>query len=319
MRENSLVNSQIMLVKFCTVRDPIFVQPIENECNMQPSSQPTFGQRKYIAAKNEQKSSSILLRRIAGVGALAFVGFVTASLCFGNTKFYYAVRISGPSTLSEQLDWCSGKNDASPDQQISGCSALIDSGRGNDRGLSEALYNRGNAYTATGDFERAIADYDRAIRLSPAMAVAYDNRGLVYSKKNQFGRAIADYDEAIRLNPNSAAALHNRCWARVVVGHFDDALADCSESLRLRPQNAKALGTRGFAYLRMGAFDKSIIDYDAALQNDPKMTGLELAAVLYGRGLAKGKRADPGADADIAAAKAIIPDIAEQFAGYGLQ
>jgi hypothetical protein len=42
------------------------------------------------------------------------------------------------------------------------------------------------------------------------------------------------------------------------------------------------------------------------------------ASALYGRGLArqmKGNRAE--ADADIAAAKAIRPDVAERFAGYG--
>ena len=286
---------------------------------MEPRNQPTFGRRKYIAPKSEQKSSPIRLRQIAGVVALAFVGFVGASLCFGNTKFYYVLRSSGPSTLSQQLDQCSGKNGVSADQQISGCSALIDSGRGNDRGLSEALYNRGNAYAANGNFERAIADYDQAIRLNPTMAVAFDNRGVAYSKKNQFEHAIADYDEAIRLNPNSAVTLHNRCWARAVVGRFDDALSDCSESLRLRPQYADALRNRGFVYLRKGAFDKAIIDYDAALQSDPKMAGLELAIVFYGRGLAKAKREDLGADADILAAKAISPDIAEQFADYGVK
>ena len=286
---------------------------------MEPWNQPTFGRRKYIAPKREQKSSPIRLRQIAGVVALAFVGFVGASLCFGNTKFYYTIRISGPSTLSQQLDQCSGKNGVSADQQILGCSALINSGRGNDRGLSQALYNRGNAYAANGDFERGIADYDQAIRLNPTMAVAFDNRGVAYSNKKQFERAIADYDEAIRLNPNSAMALHNRCWARAVVGRFDDALSDCSESLQLWPQYAGALRNRGFVHLRMGAFDKAIIDYDAALQNDPKMAGLELAMVFYGRGLAKAKREDPGANADILAAKAISPDIAGQFADYGVQ
>lgn len=286
---------------------------------MEPLDRPTFGRRKYIAPKSEQKPSRIQLHQIAGVVALAFVGFVIANLCFGNTKFYYVVRSSGPTTFSQQLDWCSGKNGISADQQISGCSALIDSGQGNNRGLSEALYNRGNAYATNGNFERAIADYDQAIRLNPTMAVAFDNRGVAYSKKKQFERAIADYDEAIRLNPNSVVALHNRCWARAIIGRFDDALSDCGESLRLRPQYADALRNRGFVYLRTGAFDKAIIDYDAALQNDPKMTGLELAIALYGRGLAKTKREIPGANADIFAAMAISPDIAEQFADYGVQ
>jgi len=259
------------------------------------------------------------LRPIGIVLALSFAGFVITNLCFGNTRFYYRTSVSNPSTFSQQLDWCSGKGNVSAKQIISGCTALISSGRGNNKGLSEAAYNRGNAHASIGELDRAIADYDQAIQLNPTMATAFDNRGRAYSVKNQFERAVADYDEAIRLNPNSAVALHNRCWARAVLGHTRDALSDCNQSLRIKPQDAVTLGTRGFAYLRAGAFDTAILDYDAALQNDPKMGGLRMAAVLYGRGVAKQKHNDPGANDDIVAAKALTPDIAEQFARYGVQ
>jgi len=285
---------------------------------MEPFGQPTFGQRRNVTAKGGVTPSANRFRLIAIVSSLSFIGLVAASLCLGNTKFYYTVSVSGPSTFSQQLDWCSAKNDTSTKQQISACTALIDSGRGNAHGLSEALYNRGNAYAATGNFNHAIADYDQAIRLNPTMATAFDNRGRAYSEQNQIERAAADYDEAIRLNPNSAVALHNRCWTRVVIGHLTDALSDCNESLRLNPNNAATLGTRGFAYLKLGFFDKAIGDYDAALQNDPKMVGLNKAIVLYGRGLAKEKQDRSGGDTDISAAKAIIPDIAEQFARYSV-
>jgi hypothetical protein len=44
------------------------------------------------------------------------------------------------------------------------------------------------------------------------------------------------------------------------------------------------------------------------------------ASSFYGRGFAKLKKGDSaGGEADIAAAKAINPAIAEQYAGYGLQ
>jgi tetratricopeptide (TPR) repeat protein len=284
---------------------------------MEQFVQPTFGRRQNVPPKKEQAPSRSRFFNITIILLVSVAGFVAASLFFGNTKFYYSVSLSGSSTLSQKLDWCSGKNDASIEQQISGCTALIDSGRGNAHGLSEALYNRGNAYATTGDFNRAIMDYDQAIQLNPTMANAYDNRGRAYSEQNQIERAISDYNEAIRLDPNSAVALHNRCWARVVMGHLADALSDCDESLRLNPNNAATLGTRGFVYLKAGAFDKAIVDYDAALQNDPKMLDLKKAVVLYGRGLAKEKQDSSGANADIFAAKAIIPDISEQFARYG--
>ncbi len=286
---------------------------------MAGQSRTTFGLRGSVPPEGGQAPTRSWLRLIGIVLAISFAGFVITKLCLGNTKFYYRTSFSSPSTFSQQLDWCGGKSNATTDQIITGCTALINSGRGNAKGLSEAAYNRGNAYARIGDFDRAIADYDEAIRLNPTMATAFDNRGRAYSEKNQFERAVADYDEAIRLNPNSAVTLHNRCWAQLALGRTSDALSDCNESLRIKPQDAGTLSTRGFAHLRAGAFDKAILDYDAALQNDPKMTGLKLATVLYGRGIAKQKHNDPGANDDIVAAKALKPDIAEPFARYGVQ
>ena len=41
---------------------------------------------------------------------------------------------------------------------------------------------------------------------------------------------------------------------------------------------------------------------------------------LYGRGLAKRKKGDAtGGQADVAAAKALRPDVAEEFAKYGVK
>src|SRR5215470_9323016 len=91
----------------------------------------------------------------------------------------------------------------------------------------------------------------------------------------------------------------------------DAALPDCNEALRLDPKSPEAFDSRAFVYLRMGKFDRAIADYSAALARDAKR-----AESLYGRGLAKRRQGDAVGDADIAAAKAIRPDIVEEYARY---
>ena len=51
-----------------------------------------------------------------------------------------------------------------------------------------------------GEYERAIAEYDQAIKHSPEFAEAFLARGIAYSQKGERDRSIADYTRAIQLD-----------------------------------------------------------------------------------------------------------------------
>src|SRR5262245_40829284 len=89
----------------------------------------------------------------------------------------------------QQLNWCSGKDGATPELKISGCTAVIQSGRYSGRNLAIVFTIRGNAYRKEGQYDRAIADYDQAIRIDPNLADAYFSRGAAYDEKEQYDRA----------------------------------------------------------------------------------------------------------------------------------
>lgn len=167
----------------------------------------------------------------------------------------------------------------------------------------------------------AIAACNRAIQSRKysgrKLAELYRFRGWeYYSTKHDTDRGIADIDQAIRVDPNFADAFNSRCNARAIEGQLHAALGDCNNALRLAPDTAAYLDTRGITELKLGAWDNAIRDYTAALKRNPK-----IAASLYGRGLAKRKKADSaGGNADIAAAKAIQANIAEEMATvYGVK
>lgn len=177
-----------------------------------------------------------------------------------------------------------------------------------------AISGRGFAHWNKGATDRAIADFSDAIRLVPDDITALRNRAVAYNRKGDYDRAIGDLNDVIRLQSFDADAWNSRCWARTLAGQLERALADCNESLRLRPGDPNTLDSRGVLHLKRGQFDAAIADFDAALARDPK-----LAEALYGRGVAKLRRFDRSGNADIAAAKAIKPDIAELYAGYGVR
>ena len=121
------------------------------------------------------------------------------------------------------------------DISISGCTAIIQSGKETPENLTNALLNRGDAYGQEGQYDRAIEDFDQAVRLSPNNATAFLARGAGYASSGQQDRAILDYDQAIRLNPNYAEAFYNRGVAFRAKGQSARAAADFAKARQLNP------------------------------------------------------------------------------------
>ena len=95
---------------------------------------------------------------------------------------------------------------------------------------------------------------------------------------------------------------------------LQEALDDCNKANSLSPAIPQILGYRGFVYLKLGQFDKALADYDAAFS----LTKIpDHADWLYGRGVTKLKEGESGGGADIAKAKTLQADIADEFAKYG--
>src|SRR5258708_31972024 len=77
--------------------------------------------------------------------------------------------------------WCYG--DATDDQTIQGCDAVIKSARETPEGIADAVGNRGLAYKNKRQLDRAMQDYDEAIRRYPGGSNIYNLRGSLYDDK----------------------------------------------------------------------------------------------------------------------------------------
>jgi tetratricopeptide (TPR) repeat protein len=184
-----------------------------------------------------------------------------------------------------------------------------------DPKLAPAFVSRGFIYARMEKYDRALADYDQAIRFAPNLSSAYDHRAIVYKENRRYGRAVADFAHALWLDASDAKAWSGLCWTTALMDEGDRAIAYCKKSLRLRPNDLETLIGVGFADLRAHAFQDAISDYSSAIRVDALP-----ARSLYGRGIAKLKIGDGSGFADVADAKVVQTNIAEQFATlYGIK
>ena len=72
--------------------------------------------------------------------------------------------------------------------------------------MFEGPFERGNAYLDTGEYKKAVADFDRAIAIDPSHATAWLNRGEAYRRLGDSKRAEEDTAKARQLEPGIVAA-----------------------------------------------------------------------------------------------------------------
>jgi hypothetical protein len=75
---------------------------------------------------------------------------------------------------------------------------------------AKTLLARGDDFNVKGDLDRAIADYDAALKVEPASAEALNGRGTAWRAKGDRRRALSDFDAALKLKPGFEAARVNR-------------------------------------------------------------------------------------------------------------
>jgi tetratricopeptide (TPR) repeat protein len=183
------------------------------------------------------------------------------------------VLTSGPAAAQaiDDADKCyeGGRGHIDPDRAIHHCTRAIRSGKLSQEDLAITYNNRGSVYDDKGQYDRAIQDYDQAVRLDPNYANAYNNRGIAYANKGQYDRAIQEYNQGLSLDPDDAIAYNNRGNAHADKGQYDRAIQDFNQAIRLDPDYAYAYNNRGSIYNAKRQFDRAIQDFNQALRLDP--------------------------------------------------
>jgi tetratricopeptide (TPR) repeat protein len=92
---------------------------------------------------------------------------------------------------------------------IAVCGALIDNAKTLRPDRVKALIARAGAYDRSEMIDRAIGDYDAALRFDPSLADIFNARGELWRRKGDRPRALADFGAAIKLDPRHEAARAN--------------------------------------------------------------------------------------------------------------
>lgn len=146
-----------------------------------------------------------------------------------------------------------------------------------------ALY-RGNYYHELGEYNKALAYYDRSLQLRPDHPSTLNGRGATYAHIGRYKEALADLNRSFQINPDNPEILAIRGTIYAVMQSYDQCLADCTRSLELRPDDPVTLNNRGGAYFELKRYKEALADYNRSLELKP-----DDPYTLYNRGLTYAK------------------------------
>ncbi len=189
----------------------------------------------------------------------------------------------------------------------------------------ECHMNRGRAYIARREWDKAINSYNRVINIDAKSAEAYCHRGYAYLNKENYGQAINDETKAIELNSKLALAYQRRATAQIANKKLPEAVKDLEQALQMQPNLAEGLCDRAIIMAANRNATQAEADIEAALKSDPRCLR---AYVLKSQQLVNRERYDealmvikkaateiPGAEDVLAAARGSALQGKKDFAG----
>jgi tetratricopeptide (TPR) repeat protein len=124
----------------------------------------------------------------------------------------------------------------------------------------------GRKLLAQGAHPAALAEFNRALAISPCLAEALYQRGCVHEAAGQVEEALQDFDQALSCDPQHTLSYLHRGRIRSEKGDVDPALADFDQVMAMRPNDAECYLNRGICLARKGIISEAILDFHRVLK-----------------------------------------------------
>ncbi len=114
------------------------------------------------------------------------------------------------------------------------------------QGVADCLYYKS-------DYAKAMEAANTAIELNPRASEAFRRRGKIHDKLHEQDASIADYTKALEISPTSAIYLSDRADVYFKKGDLNSAAADLSKYISLvKKPNPMIFYTRSVIYTKLG-------------------------------------------------------------------
>jgi len=143
------------------------------------------------------------------------------------------------------------------------------------------LQQRGIAHRVDNNYEAALLDFDKAIKLKPDHYRIYEQRGFVLSLMSDFENAEKDFLKAVDLNPESYTAMSNLGFIYRQKGEYELSIYYLNKSIQLNSSYVDAYIERAKTFSAINEFEKACKDLATAKTKFSTIVQTKLISSLY--------------------------------------
>ena len=135
--------------------------------------------------------------------------------------------------------------------------------------LVESWFNLGLKHVSTGEFAKAIADWEKALNINPNLPEAWHNRGSALGRLGKYEEAVESFQNALTIDPNNSQAWNDRAHALYQLQEWSEAINSWSNAIKIMPGNHLFWYNRGCALEQLEKWQDAISSYEKALEIKP--------------------------------------------------
>ena len=135
--------------------------------------------------------------------------------------------------------------------------------------LIEGWFNLGLKQVSGGEFDKAIASWEKALQIDPNLSEAWHNRGSALGRLGKYSEAVESFQKALTINPNNYQAWNDRAHALYQLKNWAAAADSWSNAIKITPANHLFWYNRGCALEQLESWAESISSYERSLEIKP--------------------------------------------------
>jgi tetratricopeptide (TPR) repeat protein len=147
--------------------------------------------------------------------------------------------------------------------------------------IPESHYYLGLILLLDGDHDKALIQFDKAIRMKDDFALAYHERAGIKRTMGDFNGALYDYKASVNYQPEFPLAYNNMGSLKIIMGDYEGAIGDFDKAIAQDPSRSLAYNNRGYALYQLGELDSALVDFRSAIDRNAQFmeARLNMAAV----------------------------------------